>query len=109
MMGLIYLSCLILASACMLLIDYRFRLFFWADAATATLVTLGGLFFLLMWDAAGIVQGVFFRGDSVIASGVMIAPEMPVEEPVFLLFLVLCTMTLFTGAERALTRKLKRP
>lgn len=101
-MNLIYLASLLVAIACMLLIDARFRLFFWRDPAAATIVTVAGVAFLLVWDLAGIGLGIFLRGDGVIASGLILAPELPVEEPVFLTFLVLCTMVLYTGARRIL-------
>lgn len=101
-MNLIYLASLLVAIGCMLLIDARFRLFFWRDPAAATIVTIAGVAFLLVWDLAGIGLGIFLRGDGVIASGLILAPELPVEEPVFLTFLVLCTMVLYTGARRIL-------
>lgn len=104
-MGLIYLLALLAAIACMLLLDRRFRLFFWRDARAASIVTVVGVLGLLAWDLAGIGLGIFLRGDGVIASGVLLAPELPIEEPVFLLFLVLCTMVLFTGAARLLGRR----
>jgi lycopene cyclase domain-containing protein len=97
-----YLAALLVASGCMLLIDRRFRLFFWHNAAAATLVTLAGTAFLLLWDAVGIATGIFLHGSASISSGVLLAPELPIEEPVFLVFLVLCTMVLYTGAARIL-------
>lgn len=104
MMGAVYLASLLLGIGCMLLLDRRFRLFFWHDAAAAGLVTAAGVGFLLLWDAAGIGAGVFLSGDSAISTGILLAPELPLEEPVFLLFLVLCTMVLYTGAARLIRR-----
>lgn len=101
-MGFAYLGALLAGIGCMLLLDRRFRLFFWRDAAAAALVTAAGVVFLLLWDAAGIAAGVFLHGDAVVATGIMLAPEMPLEEPVFLVFLVLCTMVLYTGSVRIL-------
>lgn len=101
-MGAVYLAALLVGIGCMLLLDARFRLFFWRDAAAAALVTAAGVAFLLMWDAAGIASGIFLRGESAVASGIVLAPELPLEEPVFLIFLVLCTMVLYTGARRVL-------
>ena len=111
MSGLWYLACLLAGIGCMLLIDHRFRLFFWRSPAAAALVTAAGVAFLLLWDAAGIAGGIFLRGSTEIASGIVLAPELPLEEPVFLFFLVLCTMILYTGAARLLTagRKHGRP
>lgn len=104
-MGAVYLAALLLSLGCMLLLDWRFRLFFWRDAVTATIVTAVGLAFFLAWDVAGIAGGIFFRGDGVIATGVLLAPELPIEEPVFLLFLVVCTMVIYTGAVRLLEKR----
>lgn len=108
MTGLIYLACLLAAIGCMLLLDWRFRLFFWRAPAAAALVTAAGVAFLLLWDAAGIARGIFLRGDSTIASGIVLAPELPLEEPVFLIFLVQCTMIVYTGAARVLSGRRER-
>lgn len=102
MTGLIYLACLLAGICCMLLIDRRFSLFFWHNAGAASLVTAAGVAFLLLWDAAGIASGIFLRGEGKVASGIVLAPEMPIEEPVFLVFLVLCTMVAYTGFARLL-------
>jgi len=103
-MGIVYISLLVVFTGCMLLLDWRFRLFFWRDAVSAAIVTVVGLVFFLIWDAAGIAGGIFFRGESAIATGIVLAPELPLEEPVFLLFLSICTMVIYTGAARLLTR-----
>ena len=107
-----YLGFLLAGIVGMLLIDRRFGLFFWRDAAAAAVVTVAGTVLLLLWDAAGIAAGIFRRGgadrDAEIAVGIEIAPELPIEEPVFLVFLVICTMVLYTGAQRLLTRRERR-
>lgn len=105
MTGLIYAGALLLSIACLLLLDRRFRLFYWRDPLAALIVTIVGLAFFLAWDAAGISLGIFLRGDAAIASGVVLAPELPIEEPLFLLFLVQCTMVAYTGAVRLLTQR----
>jgi lycopene cyclase domain-containing protein len=104
-MGLIYLTLLLALLGCMLLLDRRFTLFFWRDPLVAFVVTGAGLAFFLAWDIAGIAGGIFFRGETSIATGILLAPELPLEEPVFLLFLVVCTMVLYTGATRILTSR----
>ncbi|MFK0240687.1 lycopene cyclase domain-containing protein [Microbacterium sp. NPDC090281] len=103
-MGALYLIALLLSLGCMLLLDWRFRLFFWRDAMSALVVTAVGLAFFLVWDIAGIANGIFLRGDAAIATGIVLAPELPLEEPVFLLFLVVCTMVIYTGSARILSR-----
>lgn len=102
-MGFLYLLFLLAGIGCMLLLDHRFKLFFWHDPAIASLVTALGTALFLLWDVVGITAGVFLRGDSPIASGIVLAPELPLEEPFFLIFLVLCTMIVFTGALRILS------
>ena len=102
-MGFVYLALLLMTLGCMLLLDRRFRLFFWRDAVSASVVTVTGLAFFLIWDVAGIAGGIFFRGEAAVATGIVLAPELPIEEPVFLLFLVVCTMVVYTGAERILS------
>ncbi|MCH8560024.1 lycopene cyclase domain-containing protein [Nesterenkonia sp. DZ6] len=101
-MSFLYLAGLLLATFSMLLIDRRFRLFFFADPRVAAVVTLLGVVFFLLWDFAGIGLGIFLMGQSRYLTGVVLGPEMPLEEPVFLMFLSLCTMIIYTGAARFL-------
>jgi lycopene cyclase domain-containing protein len=100
-----YLAGLLTVIACMALIDARWRLVFWR-APLAAAVTLGvGVAFFLLWDAAGILTGVFFRGTSGIVTGIELAPELPLEEPVFLFFLCYLTLVLVLGGERFLAMR----
>ena len=99
-MSVVYLACLLLALACMALIDRRFRLFFWKDARRATLVLAGGVIFFLAWDLLGIAFGIFARGETRIMTGIVLAPELPLEEPVFLAFLCYLTVVLIAGIGR---------
>ena len=104
-MSPIYLGILFAAILCMILVDRRFALFFWWDARRATIVLVVGLVFFLLWDLLGIRLGIFFRGENAIATGVMLGPELPLEEPVFLIFLCYLTMVLIFGAERLFARR----
>ncbi|MDN3310086.1 lycopene cyclase domain-containing protein [Microbacterium oryzae] len=103
-MNLVYLAALLVSFACVLVVDRRFRLFLWRAPRTALAVLAVGLVFFLAWDAAGIALGVFFRAETTFMTGIVLAPELPLEEPVFLLFLCELTMVLFCGAERLLAR-----
>lgn len=103
-----YLGALLASVACMLLLDWRFRLFFFRDAPAATAVTVLGTVFFLLWDAVGIALGIFLRGESDFATGVVLAPHMPLEEPVFLVFLVICTMVLYRGAAELFAHMARR-
>jgi lycopene cyclase domain-containing protein len=97
-----YLTGLLVVIGCMALIDARWRLVFWRAPIAATVAIGVGLVFFLLWDAAGIVLGVFFRGESRIVTGIELAPELPLEEPVFLFFLCYLTLVLVLGVERML-------
>ncbi|WP_417234220.1 lycopene cyclase domain-containing protein [Arthrobacter sp.] len=92
-----YLLLLLVLLGCMVLLDARFRLFFWARPVAAAIVTVLGLGYFLGWDLWAISAGIFLHRESPLMTGVMLGPELPLEEPVFLLFLVYQTMVLFTG------------
>ncbi len=94
-MGILYLLALLIALTGMVLLDRRFRLFFWRAPKRAAAVLVTGLVFFLAWDLAGIGLGIFFRGVTPFMTGVVIARELPVEEVFFLTLLGYLTMNLF--------------
>jgi lycopene cyclase domain-containing protein len=93
--GFLYLSLLLASIGAMVLLDHRFTLFFFADARRATLVSIIGVVFFLLWDLGGISLGIFYRGETPIMLGLVLAPHLPVEEVFFLAFLCYLTMVLF--------------
>ena len=103
-MSVVYLACLLVALGAMVLLDARFRLVFWRDARRASIVLALGLVFFLAWDLAGIALGVFARGGSRLMTGIELAPELPLEEVFFLLFLCYLVLVLLTGARMLLDR-----
>ncbi|MEF2979024.1 lycopene cyclase domain-containing protein [Subtercola sp. YIM 133946] len=103
-MGLLYLLGLAVALTGMVLLDRRFRLFFWADARRAAIVLVVGVLFFLAWDLAGIGLGIFFRGETSFMTGIVVARELPLEELFFLTLLCYLTMNLFSAANRMLGR-----
>ncbi|WP_150307481.1 lycopene cyclase domain-containing protein [Planctomonas psychrotolerans] len=104
-MGILYFVALAISLACMALIDRRWKLFFWRDARSALIVLVVGVLFFLLWDIAGISQGVFFRGETEFMTGLQIAPELPVEEVFFLTLLCYLTMNMVNGFGRIADRK----
>jgi len=94
-MPFLYLFALLVALTGMVLIDRRSRLFFWRDARRALIVMVIGLVFFLGWDLAGIGLGIFFRGETTFMTGVQLAPELPIEEPLFLALLCYLAMNLY--------------
>ena len=101
-MSFLYLGFLLFSLAGMVVLDVRRRLFFAHDPRRAALVLLVGLAFFLAWDAAGIGLGIFLHRPSRFATGWMLAPQIPVEEVVFLVFLCYLTMNLVRLAEQLL-------
>ncbi len=105
----LYLLALLLSAAGVLILDVRLRLI-GPRAPGATLAAVGlGTAFLLVWDAAGILTGVFVKGASPLLLGIELAPHLPVEEPVFLAFLSYLALVSWAGADRLLRRGERRP
>jgi lycopene cyclase domain-containing protein len=67
-----------------------------------------GVVAFLVWDAFWIGLGVFFRGETPFMTGVLLAPELPVEELLFLIFLCWLTMNVYTGTTRFLEHRATR-
>jgi lycopene cyclase domain-containing protein len=99
-MGLLYLIALLIALTGMVVLDRRFRLFFWQAPVRAAIVLVVGVLFFVVWDVAGIGLGIFFRGETSFMTGVLVAPELPLEELFFLTLLCYLTMNLFGAAQR---------
>jgi lycopene cyclase domain-containing protein len=99
-MGILYLSSLAVALTGMIVLDRRFRLFFWRDARRAAIVFVAGIAFFLAWDLSGIGLGIFFRGETSFMTGLVVAPELPVEELFFLALLCYLTMNVFGALAR---------
>ena len=108
-MGLLYLAALLVSLTGMVVLDRRFTLFFWRDARRAAIVLVAGIVFFLAWDVAGISQGIFFRGETSFMTGLLVGPELPVEEVFFLALLCYLTMNVYAAAGRMLDRRSKRP
>ncbi|WP_309712385.1 lycopene cyclase domain-containing protein [Pseudolysinimonas sp.] len=109
-MSYLYLAALLVSIAGMVVLDVRFKLFFATTPLRAAIVLVVGVAFFLAWDVAGITLGIFFRGAPDLLSGVLLAPELPLEELFFLTLLCYTTMNaygLFRGlssARRSRTR-----
>ncbi|WP_154795058.1 lycopene cyclase domain-containing protein [Occultella kanbiaonis] len=90
----LYLICLLVSLACMVLMDHRWRLFLFADARRGALTLLVGVLFFLLADVAAILLGFYGRGQSAALSGLEVLPHLPIEEIVFVTFLCYLTMVL---------------
>lgn len=94
-MPLFYLGALLISIGCMLLLDRRFTLFFWRDARRAGITLTAGVLFFLAWDLLGIGLDIFYRGETEFMTGILLAPELPLEELFFLVLLCYCAMNAF--------------
>ena len=101
-MGILYLLALLVALTGMVMLDRRFRLFFWQDARRAAIVLVAGIVFFVTWDVSGISADIFFRGETSFMTGILLAPELPLEEIFFLTLLCYLTMNLFEAVVRML-------
>ncbi|MDV8001312.1 lycopene cyclase domain-containing protein [Rhodococcus sp. IEGM 1408] len=87
MIGLAYLAVQVVSFTGILVIDHRWRLAAFRAPAAAALAVTASVALLLTWDVLGVRSGVFFRGQTDFMTGLTVAPEVPIEEVVFLAFL----------------------
>jgi lycopene cyclase domain-containing protein len=100
-----YLAVLVVSIAGLALVDFRLRLLFWQHPGAASLTLVSGVAFFLLWDLVGIALGVFFRGNATNLSGIMLAPELPLEEPFFLTLLCYFTMLCYSFSKRLIRNR----
>jgi lycopene cyclase domain-containing protein len=101
----LYLAGLIFSIIGLGLFDWKFKLGFSTNRKAAIFATLIPLIFFLLWDSAGIAVGIFFRGETSHLTGIVVAPELPIEELFFLFLLNYTTLTIFIALKRALDKR----
>lgn len=99
-MAFAYLALLSVSLLGMFMIDRRFKLAYFADRRRTVWVLLLGVATFLLWDIAGIALGIFSHGDSPFDLGVLLLPELPLEEILFLLLLVYLSLIAYRLCER---------
>jgi len=100
----LYLGGLLFSLVGCALIDYRFKLGFWLSVRASAFAIVIPVIFLLTWDFAGIALGIFFRGESHQLTGLVLAPELPIEEPIFLTLLCYSTLIVFSSLKKRVAR-----
>lgn len=93
MTGLLYLAALLVSTGCMALLDHRFRLVLWRAPRAGALAVIAGIAFFLIWDLVAIASGHYAKGQGPM-TGIMLAPELPLEELFFITFLCYLTLVL---------------
>lgn len=99
-MNFAYLVALLISITGVALIDWRSSLALRPHPLRTTVTLALSVLFFLMWDAFGISLGIFFKGQSQLLTGIMLAPELPLEEPLFLTLLSYCALLLTLGFQR---------
>jgi len=100
-----YLAALLVSIAGLGFLDWRYRVAV-CDQPRRALITIGvAVAIFLAWDIAGVGLGIFFRGDAEYMTGVLLAPEVPLEELFFLILLNYQTLLLWRALERRRERK----
>mgnify|MGYP000287596737 FL=1 len=102
-MNFIYLGSLLVSLAGLVALDRKHKLAFAKNPKAATIAIAIPYLIFVIWDAAGIALGIFFKGQSQFLTGIMIAPEFPIEELFFLA--LLCYTTLIASTWFARTKK----
>lgn len=91
---------MVIAIAGIALLDRRHKLAFWVDAkASAMSITIGVAVFLV-WDIVGISLGIFFKGNAPHLSGLLLGPELPLEELFFLILLCYNTQLVYRWVKK---------
>ncbi|MEY3855947.1 MAG: hypothetical protein RJA45_417 [Actinomycetota bacterium] len=102
-MNFLYLGSLLVSLAGLVALDRKHKLAFAKNPKAATIAIAIPYLLFVIWDAAGIALGIFFKGQSQFLTGIMIAPEFPIEELFFLA--LLCYTTLIASTWFARTKK----
>lgn len=99
-MSFVYLGLLLISLAGLATLDIRFKLAFAKNPKAAALATGVPYLIFVIWDLCGIASGIFFKGQSNLLTGLMIAKDFPVEELFFLALLCYTTLIVASGLDR---------
>mgnify|MGYP000187880037 CR=1 FL=1 len=102
LIGFGYLAALIVSILGTGAIDRRHGLALFVSPIATILAVLVGVAVFLAWDLVGIELGIFFIGPAEHVSGILLAPELPLEELFFLILLSYSTLVVYRFAEKKL-------
>ncbi len=98
--GFTYLAALIFSIIGTSLIDKRHGLALFVSPVATVVAVFVGVAVFLAWDLIGIELGIFFIGPAEHVSGILLAPELPLEEFFFLILLSYSTLVVYRLAEK---------
>jgi len=105
-MSIVYLAALLGAIVGTGLLDWRHRLAVFGGAPwRTTLIVALAVGFFLLWDVVGIREGIFFRGSGPWMTGILLGPELPLEELFFLILLSYSTLVVYLMAAKLLPKR----
>lgn len=96
----LYLIALLFSILGMGLLDWTHRVALFVDAKATVISVAISIAVFLAWDIGGIANGIFFRGDAPHLSGLLLAPEVPLEELFFLILLSYNTLVVYRWAAK---------
>lgn len=100
-MNFIYLIVLLVSLTGLALIDAKHKLAFARNPKAAIVAMFIPYLVFVIWDTAGIALGIFFKGQSALLSGIMLAKDFPLEEVFFLALLCYSTLIVSTWFDRS--------
>lgn len=101
----LYLLALLVPLLCMALLDARFRLVLWRAPRRGAVVVGAGIVLFLLWDLAAIASGHYRMGAGPWMTGIVLGPELPLEELVFITFLSYHCLVMWTLVDLLLARR----
>lgn len=102
LIGFLYLTLLLISIAGLVAIDHRHKLALFPHPLPTLISVLAGVTVFLIWDIVGIALGIFFRGPAPHLSGLLLGPELPLEELFFLILLSYNTLLAYQFFARRL-------
>jgi lycopene cyclase domain-containing protein len=100
-----YLAIVLISLLGLYLLDRTHRLAFTVDAKRSFWSMVPAFVVFVIWDIAGIANGIFFRGENTLLTGIQILPEFPIEELLFLALLCYSTLIAFRWITKILVAK----
>lgn len=94
-----YALCLLLSLGGLFILDWRYHLAFFRDKKRTLLTVISSVGVFVVWDLLGIGLRIFFDGTSPYTLGVFLAPNLPVEELLFLTLLCYVTLLVYKGVD----------
>jgi lycopene cyclase domain-containing protein len=103
-LSLAYLTALLISIIGLGLLDYRHKLALFCKPVRAVVVISAATTGYLIWDLIGISNGVFFRGENNLMTGILLSDELPLEELFFLVLLSYNILLVYLFAARRFAR-----